>query len=215
MTADLYPGDDGFGFDRVSSALTVVENQKALAEALGISTARVSQLKSAGRITPEVDGMWCVEAVRQQIADTADLGQSIATETRAKTRMNGVAVDAIAEKGVADVPPSSDECDFDQYYTDDHSANFKVARSLREREEAAKSRISRMQAEGLLVEKSEVERAAYTEARILRDTVMGLPTKIAPLLAPISDPFELERVLREALRQVLADCVRAEPGVES
>lgn len=177
-----------------------VASQKALATALGVSTARVSQLKSAGRITPESDGTWCVNAVRLQISATADLGQSIAAETRAKARA-GCVTELTAHS-------ASTDGDFDHHYTGDHSTNFKIARSLREREEAAKARISRMQAEGLLVEKADVERAAFTEARTLRDRLMGLPTKIAPLLAPITDPFELERALREHLRQVLADCVR-------
>ena len=198
-----------------TAPLVFVPNQKELAAALDVSTAWVSQLKSAGRIRPEADGRWCVEAVRQQITDTADLGQSIAAETRAQAR--AVAASPAGEAGVIaplpiDVPPAADDGDFDHHYGDNHSANFKIARSLREREEAAKARISRMQAAGLLVEKADVERAAYTEARVLRDRLMGLPTKIAPLLAAVTDSFELERMLREALRQVLADCVRPVPG---
>ena len=202
MSDSLFTMSDG------AAPPATVSSQKALAVALGVSTARVSQLKSAGRITPEADGTWHVDTVRLQIAATADLGQSIAAETRAKARA-GIVTELPTP---AQSSASADDGDFDHHYTEDHGANFKIARSLREREEAAKARISRMQAEGLLVEKADVERAAYTEARTLRDRLMGLPTKIAPLLAPVSDPFELERMLREALRQVLADCVRATPA---
>lgn len=198
--------------DGAAEPVIYAKNQKELAAALGVSAVWVTKLKTAGRITPEADGTWCTETVRQQIARTADLGQGVAAETRAQARA-GVA-DALAPPDLppVDAPLSADEGDFDQYYSADHRENFKIAQSLEKREDAAKARISRMQTAGLLVEKADVERAAYTEARVLRDRLMGLPTKIAPLLAPVADPFELERMLREALRQVLADCVRAVSG---
>lgn len=206
MKINLLPDDDDQPVSRA-------KNQKELAAALGTSTAWVSKLRTAGRIVPEADGTWCVETVRQQIARTADLGQGVAAETRAQARagIDGAAVPL--DVPPVDAPISADEGDFDQYYGDDHRENFKIAQSLEKREDAAKARISRMQAAGLLVEKADVERGAYTDGRVLRDRLMGLPTKIAPLLAPVSDPFELERMLREALRQVLADCVRDASGV--
>lgn len=201
-----------FDLDKQAEPVGYAKTQKDLADALGVSAVWVSKLKTAGRIKPEDDGSWCIDAVRQQIAATADLGQSIAAETRAQAR-GGISsaaatIDALSD----DASMTVDDGDFDQYYGEDHRENFKIAQSLEKREDAAKARISRMQAAGLLVEKAEVERAAYTEARVLRDRLMGLPTKISPLLAPVTDPFELERMLREALRQVLADCVRAVPG---
>lgn len=191
--------------------LTFAKNQKELASFLGVSAVWVSKLRSAGRITPEVDGAWCVETVRSQIAKTADLGQSIATETRAQARSTDAGAVSVATETIglvgADAPPLADDLDFESYYTQDHGENFKIARSFRERENAAEARINRMKAESLLVEKADVERSAYTEARVVRDRIMGLPTKIAPLMASVSDPFELERMLREALRQVLAECI--------
>ena len=195
---------------------TFVANQKALAAALDVSGAYVSRLKSEGRISPEADGTWCVELVRQQIAKTADLGQSIAAESRAQARSAAVAPGSAESLHSAgdDVPGADADIDFESYYGPDHAANFKIARSFREREQAAQARIDRMKAEDLLVEKADVERSAYTEARVIRDALMGLPTKIAPLLAPVTDAFELERMLRDALRQVLADCVRA-PVIEA
>lgn len=205
-------------------AVDYVANQKDLAAALQVSPAYVSKLKSGNRIAPEEDGRWCVQRVRQQIADSCDLGQSMAAATRAKARHaanGGGGMDAadggdtasMGATGVLPFVPSVDSAEdgdlnFESYYGEDHDLNFKIARSFRERELAAQARITRMQSESMLVERAEVERAAFTEARVLRDTLMGLPTKIAPLLAPVSDPFELERMLRESLRQVLADCVR-------
>lgn len=193
---------------------TFVANQKALAAALDVSGPYVSRLKSEGRIAPEADGTWCVELVRQQIAKTADVGQSMAAESRAQARTSPAAQGSpeIRDSATGDLPSVDGDIDFESFYGPDHAANFKIARSFREREQAAQARIDRMKAEDLLVEKADVERSAYTEARVIRDALMGLPTKIAPLLAPVTDAFELERMLRDALRQVLADCVRAPVG---
>lgn len=185
-----------------------VRSQKELAEAIGVTQARISQLKSAGRISSGEDGLWCVADVLAQIAKTADLAQSIAAETRARARAGEV-----PQLPPLDMPPpgdaGSEDGVFDHYYTEDHSANFKIARSLREREAAAMARTERMKVEGLLTEVADVRRQAYTDARNTRDRVMGLCPKIAPLLAPVTDAFEVERMLREALRQVLAECLTA------
>ena len=214
MNADLLSSaglDDAIAAGEAAAALTYVANQKDLAAALGYTGAYVSQLKKAGRIKPEPDGAWCVETVKQQICDTSDLGQIIAAESRAQNRANPDYVPpAVLQKDAVLDLPLDDEIDMDDAYGEDHDKNFKIARSFRERELAAQARLNRMKDEGLTVLKSDVDRAAYTEARVIRDGVMGYCAKIAPLLASQTDAFEIERMLREGLRQVLMDCVRKE-----
>lgn len=212
MNADLLSSielDAALSAGAAAAALTYVANQKDLAAALGYTGAYVSQLKKAGRIKPEPDGAWCVETVKQQICDTSDLGQIIAAESRAQNRANPEFVPpaALQKDAVLDLP-LDDEIDMDVAYGEDHDKNFKIARSFRERELAAQARLNRMKDEGLTVLKADVDRAAFTEARVIRDGVMGYCAKIAPLLASQTDAFEIERMLREGLRQVLMDCVR-------
>ena len=212
MTPDLLSSaalEGAIAAGEAAAALTYAPNQKALAVALGFTGAYVSQLKSAGRIKPEPDGAWCVEAVKRQICDTSDLGQIIAAESRAQNRANPDFVPPVVlQKDAALDLPLDDEIDMDDAYGEDHDKNFKIARSFRERELAAQARLNRMKDEGLTVLKADVDRAAYTEARVIRDGVMGYCAKIAPLLASQTDAFEIERMLREGLRQVLMDCVR-------
>ena len=212
MSADLLSSAEleaALSAGQAAAALTYVANQKDLAAALGFTGAYVSQLKKAGRIKPEPDGAWCVETVKQQICDTSDLGQIIAAESRAQNRANPEFVPpAVLQKDATLDLPLDDEIDMDDVYGEDHDKNFKIARSFRERELAAQARLNRMKDEGLTVLKSDVDRAAYTEARVIRDGVMGYCAKIAPLLASQTDAFEIERMLREGLRQVLMDCVR-------
>ncbi len=212
MSADLLSTielDAVLSAGAAAAALTYVANQKDLAAALGYTGAYVSQLKKAGRIKPEPDGAWCVETVKKQICDTSDLGQIIAAESRAQNRANPEFVPpAVAIQDKTIEPPLDDDVDMESAYGENHDVNFKIARSFRERENAAEARLNRMKAEGLTVLKADVDRAAYTEARVIRDGVMGYCAKIAPLLASQTDAFEIERMLREGLRQVLMDCVR-------
>ena len=212
MTTDLLSAaelEGALAAGEAAAALTYVPHQKALAAALGFTPAYVSQLKSAGRIKPESDGAWCVETVRQQIADTSDTGQIMAAETRAKTRAAPAAIESPPPKSVEPIePPLDDAIEIDSVYGKDHDKNFKIARSLRERELAAQARVNRMRDEGLTVLKADVDRAAFTEARVIRDGVMGWCAKIAPLLAAQTDSFEIERMMRDGLRRVLMDCVR-------
>jgi phage terminase Nu1 subunit (DNA packaging protein) len=58
---------------------------------------------------------------------------------------------------------------------------------------------------GDLVERAHVESMAYAAGRALRDIVLGLPTKLAPQFANMTDPYEIEVKLRNALRQVFVD----------
>ncbi|MFJ3259856.1 terminase small subunit [Pseudomonas sp. NPDC086581] len=61
---------------------------------------------------------------------------------------------------------------------------------------------------GQLVEKDAVDAGAFTSARTTRDLVLGLPKQIAPELAALADPWEVERVLTESLRRTLTDAAR-------
>ena len=78
------------------------------------------------------------------------------------------------------------------------------------------ARIERMELEKAVCRVADMEREAYTEARIIRDTLLGaLPTKLAPALAEMTDPFVLEQALREGLRAALHDIVRQIEGVDA
>ena len=161
-------------------------NQKQTAAALGLSAGRLSQLKKEGRITyaDPVRKLYDVEQVRAQWERTADVRQSVATETRRLVRESGADV-VPAQEAVFATTDLGAELDEDEpEYGPDHHENYKIAASFEKRDAA---RI----------------------ARIVRDTLLGaLPAKLAPALAAITDVFELEQALREALRLALHDIVR-------
>jgi hypothetical protein len=73
--------------------------------------------------------------------------------------------------------------------------------------------------QGKLIDRERYERAAYGMGRVLRDAlVTTFPTKHAPGLAAIVDPWILERELRNRLREALDTLATTKPedleGVE-
>lgn len=184
-------------------------NQKQLAEVLGVSAPYLSRLTKEGRIAfaDQERKLYDLAQVRAQLERGRDVRQVVAAETRRQSRDAGV-VDVQVP-----VPPTTDvgaELDEDEpVYGEDHHENYKIAASFEKRDAARIARIERLKLEGAVGLVADMERDAYTEARIIRDTLLGaLPTKLAPALAPIADVFELEQALREGLRVALHDIVR-------
>jgi hypothetical protein len=179
-------------------------SQAHCAAVLGFSPAYFSKLKSAGRITSEPDGTWSPDSVRAQIEATRDPGNVLATAVRAQFAAPAEAKAA----AVVEVAALSDDlttAQVDALYGPDHKQNLLIARSLKEREQAAQERINRLNAEGSLVLLEDVKRESFTAARATRDAVLRAVTKVAPLLAPITDPWELERRLADAMRAALLE----------
>lgn len=180
-------------------------NQKQTAAELGLSAPYLVKLRDKGVISyaDPARKLYNPAQVRADIARSRDVGQTMAAETRAQGKQAG----AVAAATPTTFPPLGD--DAEPGYGTDHHENFKIARSQREQEEARIARVKRMEAEGAAVAKADVERETYTTARMLRDRLLGaLPTKLAPKLALITDVFELEQVLREALRAEMLELVK-------
>lgn len=58
------------------------------------------------------------------------------------------------------------------------------------------------------MEISFVQKAAYETARALNQSMMSLSPQLAPQLAALSDPWEVERQLTAALRQRLNEAAQ-------
>ena len=54
-----------------------------------------------------------------------------------------------------------------------------------------------------LVPTADVKREAFTLGRQIRDNVMGIPDRVAPLLAAAQDSREVHRLLSDELRTAL------------
>ena len=188
-------------------------NQKQLAQVLDVSAPYLSRITKEGRITfadPELK-LYDLVQVRAQLERGRDVRQVVATETRRQVRESGAG--EVPQPVQVAVQPTTDlgsELDEDEpVYGVDHHENYKIAASFEKRDAARIARIERLKLEGAVGLVADMERDAYTEARIMRDTLLGaLPAKLAPALAAITDVFELEQQLREGLRAALHDIVR-------
>jgi hypothetical protein len=91
----------------------------------------------------------------------------------------------------------------------------RVAASYRESlaaREAYRARLVKLDFEertGKLVNADEVRAATFRVARATRDRILGVPARLAPILAAVSEPLEVQRLLEEALRDVCAEMSHA------
>lgn len=77
------------------------------------------------------------------------------------------------------------------------------ARIRRETAEASKAEIQLEEMAGRLVKKDTVERAAFEIARLERDMLLSVPSKIAAEVAAMDDPVEVEQRIRNEIRRAL------------
>jgi phage terminase Nu1 subunit (DNA packaging protein) len=67
--------------------------------------------------------------------------------------------------------------------------------------------LDRKQREGELVERSDVEEAAFSNARRVRDALMNIPARVASLYAAETDPQKIHQNLEDEIRNVLIDLI--------
>lgn len=67
--------------------------------------------------------------------------------------------------------------------------------------------LDRKQREGELVERSDVEEAAFASARRVRDALMNIPARVSSLYAAETDPQKIHQNLEDEIRNVLIDLI--------
>lgn len=155
----------------------------------GVSHVAVGKAIKKGRIST-VTG----ENGRKMIDPAvADIQWARNTDPQQSARAN-------AQKAAYTPPPAGADAGNGSAYWD--------ARTRRETADASRAELELRKLEGELVERRRVEAAAAGIGRMLRDAVLGVPTKLAPDLAHLTDPWEIEQRIAAALRQVLDDITR-------
>ena len=86
--------------------------------------------------------------------------------------------------------------------------DFQKARAHREYYLAQLAEAEFNKVQGSTVEVTAVQSGAYNAGRMLRDTLLGMPPQLAPELAAMTDPWEIERHLTAALRTRLEEASR-------
>jgi hypothetical protein len=84
-------------------------------------------------------------------------------------------------------------------------AEFLAAKLATERERCELLKIKVRKAKGELIPIDDVKKAMFAKGRIIRDGVLNIPDRIAPLLLNKSDASEIHSVLMRELRGVLKE----------
>jgi phage terminase Nu1 subunit (DNA packaging protein) len=154
---------------------------KELAQELGITQARISQMKTQGRF----EG--CFTVVRNKIQWDKE-----------------AAVQAYKEGNpLASVSPTrrkSDELEI---------PSFNESRAKSEHFRAELARLDLEVKEEQLVEVARVEREAFSAARAVRDALGNIPDRVSNQLAAESDPVVIHQTLTEEIRRALETLVDA------
>ena len=148
---------------------------KELAQTLGITQARISQMKSQGRF----DG--CFTVVRNKIEWDKEAA------IKAYTEGNPLVSTSPTRK-------KSDELEI---------PSFNESRAKSEHFRAELARLDLEVKEQQLVEVARVQREAFTAARAVRDALGNIPDRVSNQLAAESDPVVIHQTLTEEIRKAL------------
>jgi hypothetical protein len=176
---------------------TTYLSKSEFAASQGWSPSYVTKLKDQARLVLSADGKKVnLQATLALLQKTTDPGkESVRMHHAAERTEKHVGVHARHDAPSEDVPGGT------------ASANPKYweAKANREDNLAQLAQLELAKKRGDLVDRQRVETVAFASGRMLRDAMLGLPTQLAPELATMTDAFQIEVKMREALRKVLAD----------
>lgn len=175
-------------------------SKSEFAALMGCSKAYVSKLAKQDRLVLDESGRVLVEETRALLEASADPSKAGVAERHQRERVEKGVGAHVAPNAPADTAPPGAKPS-GQY-------DYQSSRAQREHYLAQLAESEARKAAGSLVERQAVEETAFAAGRALRDLVLGLPKQVAPELAAITDPWELERVLTTHLRRVLEDASR-------
>ena len=154
---------------------------KELAEALGITQARISQMKSQGRF----EGCFTVD--RNKIAWDKDAAMKAYKEGNPLVSVS---------------PTRKDSAELE-------IPSFNESRAKSEHFRAELARLDLEVKEDQLVEVSRVQREAFSAARAVRDALGNIPDRVSNQMAAETDPVIIHRTLTEEIRKALETLTNA------
>jgi hypothetical protein len=83
------------------------------------------------------------------------------------------------------------------------SAQFRRARAAHETYKARIAKLEFLRLKGVLVNADDVKRRWFNTLRGVRDALLSAPDRIAPIIAGMSDPAEVRRIIESELRAAL------------
>lgn len=157
-----------------------------------VSHTAVQKALASGRITLGADGRIDPDVADRQWADLSKPQNSVTGDPGSRSRPS-----AGPEGGAQAVPGER------------VAASYRESLAAREAYRARLAKLDFEERTGKLVSADEVRAVTFRVARATRDQIMGVPARLAPLVAAATEPLEVQRLLEEALRDVCAELSHA------
>jgi len=192
-------GDVGVGEEQTLAGLSI----RGYARHRGVSHTAVRKALGAGRITPSPDGAIDPVAADEQWATATNLTKprNSVTGVPKMRRAPGAPPKPLGVPGVEDgVASQPDEGGAPRLVS-----SYAASRAAREAYLARLAKLDFEERSGKLVDADEVRAQIFGLGRRLRDTLMGIPDRLAPVLAGLTDQAVIHRLLTDEIMTSLAE----------
>lgn len=180
-------------------------SKSAFAARIGRAPSYITWLKNNNRLVLSADGKQVdVTASEALIRDTADPSKTAVADRHHKDRLQRDVYSQLSSQA----EPTLMAAPSFAITAAGQLPDFQKARALREHNLAQLAEIELHKAKGSLVSMAAVQTGAYNAGRMLRDQLLGMPPQLAPELASMTDPWEIEKHLTAAIRRSLEDAER-------
>ncbi|MCX2896808.1 terminase small subunit [Pseudomonas mandelii] len=181
-------------------------SKSAFAARIGRAPSYITWLKNNNRLVLTADGKQVdVTASEALIRETADPSKTAVSDRHHQDRLQR---DVYSQLSSQVEPTSTAAPPLASMPAGQQLPDFQKARALREHNLAQLAEIELHKVKGSLVALSAVKTGAYNAGRMLRDQLLGMPPQLAPELASMTDPWEIEKHLTAAIRRSLEDAER-------
>lgn len=183
---------------------------RAYARHRGVSHSAVRKALATGRIVAGKDGTIDPTAADQQWATSTNLSKprNAVIGAPKKRRVPGAPSDPLGTLGSGageplNGPPTGDAARL--------VASYAASRAAREGYVARLAKLEFEQKSGKLVDADQVRAQLFALGRRARDSLLGVPDRLSPILAGHSDPAVIHRLLTEEITRGLAELTSAPP----
>lgn len=176
--------------------------QRGYARRRGVTHKAVQKAIAAGRLAGAVraDGKVDAAAADRAWAENTDVTKSrnsVSGDPKHRRPAGGPPTPA---RSRASRPDPGEPADAGLGVTD---RGYTAARAMREAFAAKTAKLEYERLSAKLVEADEVRRGAFETGRRVRDSILSIPDRIAPILAGLTDVNEIHRALVKELREAL------------
>ena len=169
-------------------------SQSELARRIGVTRQRINALVKKGRLIVGEDKKLGVEESLEALRVTDDPSQA--------TRMSLGKVE----------PDKEDESEVRALIAKGKTPTYGDAKTMREIYLARMAKLRYDEARGIVVERNKVESEAFALGRVVRDSLMVIPSRLREVLSATDDPKEVHRLLERELTSVIKELQAMEVG---